>query len=113
MVGYPFPMVLLVKDDIMADKVDWSAYDKSLMKRGSTHFGCQTISWKRGMPNQMVSVAVNDAIQTLLLKLLPHEDPFLAKDFGIRKACYSPYSTSCLLILMLQIIQRYPGERRR
>jgi len=51
-------MVLLVKDDIMAHKVDWSAYDKSLMKRG--------------MPNQMVSVAVNDAIQTLPLKLLTH-----------------------------------------
>jgi hypothetical protein len=31
-------MVLLVKDDIMAHKVDWSAYDKSLMKRGSITF---------------------------------------------------------------------------
>jgi hypothetical protein len=28
----------VVKDDVMADKVDWAAYDKSLKQRGSIAF---------------------------------------------------------------------------
>lgn len=38
MVGCPFPWVLVVKDDVMAVKVDWAAYDKSLMQRGNITF---------------------------------------------------------------------------